>query len=233
MTTTTIAEAPTKPSFKYRLLIGVLRFLFTIFFKVDARGLERTPMSGPLLACGNHTRLWEGPLVLAYLPRRPLSALAKLEYKGTLIGNFILEPIDVVYVNRGEVDRTALKELLKRLKAGYAVGIAPEGTRSTDSKMRKGKEGTAYLALQTGAQVLPVAIWGHENFPASLKRLRRCPVNMRVGYPFVLQSDPTLSRQENMERGTEEIMVAIARMLPPEYRGYYSDKVLGPPVWEE
>src|SRR5688572_8007752 len=105
MTTATILEAPTRPTFKYRLLISILRFLFTLFFKVDARGLERTPMTGPLLACGNHTRLWEGPLVLASLPRQPLSALAKLEYKGTLIGRLILEPIDVVYVNRGEVDR--------------------------------------------------------------------------------------------------------------------------------
>ncbi len=189
-------------------------------------------MSGPLLAGGNHTRLWEGPLILATLPRQPLSALAKAEYKGTLIGRFVLEPIDVIYVNRGEVDRTALKEMIRRLKAGYAIGIAPEGTRSKDSKMTQGKEGTAYLALQTNAQVLPLAIWGHENFPASLKRLQRCPVHIRVGYPITLQNDPALTRQQNIERGTELIMTTIARMLPPEYRGYYADKVLGPPVWE-
>jgi 1-acyl-sn-glycerol-3-phosphate acyltransferase len=232
MTTTAITEAPPKATRTYRILIGILRFFFTLFFKIDAQGLERTPMTGALLAGGNHTRLWEGPLILAVLPRQPLSALAKAEYKGTLIGKFVLEPIDVIYVNRGEVDRSALKEMIKRLKAGYAIGIAPEGTRSKDSKMTQGKEGTAYLLLQTNAQFLPLAIWGHENFPASLKKLRRCPVHVRVGQPFRLENDPNLSRQENMERGTEKLMTAIARMLPPEYRGYYADKVLGPPVWE-
>lgn len=231
-TTTTVTETPQKPTRAYRFLIGLLRLFFTAFFKVDAKGLERTPMTGPLLVGGNHTRLWEGPLILAILPRQPLSAFAKAEYKGTLIGRFVLEPIDVIYVNRGEVDRTALKEMLKRLKAGAAIGIAPEGTRAKDSKMTQGKEGTAYLALQTNAKFLPLAIWGHENFPASLKKLRRCPVHVRVGQPITLENDPNLTRQQNIERGTEQIMLAIAKMLPPEYRGYYGDKVLGPPVWE-
>lgn len=232
MTTTAITESPPKPTRAYRILIGILKVFFNLFFKIDIQGIERTPMTGPLLAGGNHTRLWEGPLILATLPRQPLSAFAKAEYKGTLIGRFILEPIDVIYVNRGEVDRTALKEMIRRLKAGYAIGIAPEGTRSKDSKMIQGKEGTAYLALQTKAQFLPLAIWGHENFPASLKRLRRCPVHIRVGHPFVLENDPNLTRQQNIELGTERIMTSIARMLPPEYRGYYADKVLGPPVWD-
>lgn len=232
MTTSTITDAPDKPTLAYRFLIGILRFLFTVFFKVDAKGLERTPMTGPMMACGNHTRLWEGPLILATLPRQPLSALAKEEYKGTWIGKIVLEPIDVIYVNRTEVDRTALKEMIRRLKAGRAIGIAPEGTRAKDSKMIQGKEGTAYLALQTNAQILPLAIWGHENFPASLKKFQRCPVHIRVGQPFTLKNDPALTRQQNLEIGTEQIMTAIARMLPPEYRGYYGDKVLGPPVWE-
>ncbi len=231
MTATTLTDSPDKTTRGYRALIGILRFLFNLFFKIDEQGWERTPMTGPLMVGGNHTQLWEGPLVLARCPRQPLTALAKQEYKGTWIARLVLDVIHVIYVNREEVDRTALKEMIRRLKAGYAIGIAPEGTRSRTGKMIEGKEGTAYLALQTDAQVLPVGIWGHEKLGENLRRLRRCPVHLRVGYPIKLESDPTLSRQENIARGTDEIMFAIARLLPPEYRGFYADKVVGPPDW--
>ena len=231
MTTTTLTDSPKKMTRTYRVVLAVLRFLYNVFFKIDEKGWERTPVTGGLLIGGNHTKLWEGPLVLARSPRQPLSALAKLEYKGSLIGRFFLEPIDVIYINREEMDRTALKDMLRRLKTGYAIGIAPEGTRSKTGKLQEGKEGTAYMMLQTGAQFLPVAIWGHEDLGKNLRRLRRCPVHIRVGHPIKLESDPALSRQENIARGTDQIMLAVARLLPPEYRGFYGDRVLGPPDW--
>ncbi len=210
-----------------RLVFG---FLVRLLMRVDARGLERTPKEGPLLITANHSSIFEGPIVFASLPRSPMSLLAKKEWKGSPIGK-LMDLLDAIYVSRGEVDRQALKEMLRRLKQGEAFGIAPEGTRSETGTLIQGKEGAAYLARQSEAWVLPVAVWGHKDAVAQWKRLRRPRVFLRVGEPFKLTDDPTLSRQENLEAGTRRIMHAIARLLPPDYRGYYADEVQGEPHW--
>ncbi len=215
---------PERPNWPYRLVRGLFRLFFTLLAKVDAEGLEQTPLEGPLLVAANHTSLFEGPLVLALLPRQPLTAMAKQEYQKTPIG-WILKGVDPIYVARGEVDRAALREVLKRLKAGAAIGIAPEGTRSKTGQLIEGKEGAAYLALQSGATILPVAIWGQETLISDLKRFRRPHIYLRVGEPFKLDNNPSLPRREKVEAGTKQIMHALAVLMPYSYRGVYRDRV--------
>ncbi len=211
-------------SLSYKVIRTLFRAALRLTMDLDVKGFEQTPMEGPLLIAANHTALWEAPIVFAFIPRVPISVFAKQEWQGTPIGK-LMDVLDAIYVTRGEIDRTALKETLKRLKQGTAFGIAPEGTRSKTGKLMEAKEGTAYLALQSDAWVMPVAVWGHENAPAQWKRLRRPKVFVRVGEPFKLTSDPALSRQENLAAGTRRIMHGLARLLPDSYRGFYADAV--------
>ena len=220
-----------EPSPLYSFWRWMFRLGIWLTMRLDVRGLDRTPMEGGLLITPNHTSLWEGPIVFALTPRKRISALAKREWKGSTIGKLIIDHLNPVYVSRGEIDRHALTEMIRRLKAGEAFGLAPEGTRSPDGKLQEGKEGAAYLAARTGAQILPMAVWGHANLIADLKRFHRPVVHVRAGEPFRLEDDPTLDRRENLERHTERIMSEIARLMPPELRGHYADKVLGPPEW--
>ena len=217
-------------TFGYKVVRWSLLALFKLLARLDVQGLERIPLEGPAMLTVNHTSILEAPLVLAISPRQPLSALAKKEYQGTPSA-LVLDRVDPVYVARGEVDRVALKEMLRRLRAGSAIGVAPEGTRSPTGNLIEGKEGTAYLALQTGAWIVPIAVWGHEEFVRDLKRFRRPTIHMRVGEPFKLEKDRSKGRGEQLEEGTMRIMHAIARLLPPERRGVYADQVLGPPQW--
>jgi 1-acyl-sn-glycerol-3-phosphate acyltransferase len=212
----------------YRLVRGSFRILFKLLTRVDARGLERVPQEGPVVMAANHTTIFEGPLLMARFPRHPLTAMAKQEFRGTLVGK-LLEAMGAVYVARGEIDRAALRELLRRLKAGGAVGLAPEGTRSRSGKLLKGKDGVAYLALQSDAWIVPVATWGQEKILSEWKRLRRPRVYLRVGEPFKIEREPDKSRGQTLEEATERIMVSLARLLPAEYRGYYADRVLDEP----
>lgn len=214
----------------YRIAHTLFNLLFKLLTRLDVRGLERIPMEGPLLMTVNHTTVFEAPLVLALSPRQPITAMAKKEYQGTPIGK-ILDIVSPVYVHRGEVDRQALREMLKRLKAGGAIGIAPEGTRSPTGEMIEGKEGTAYLALQTDAWILPIAVWGHETLMADLKRFHRPVVHVRIGEPFKLEKREGQERKALIEEGTQRIMHAIARLLPPKYRGVYGTAIQGPPEW--
>ena len=215
---------PAQPSFSYRVVLHVFRLLFRLLAHLDVKGVENTPPSGPLLIAVNHTTIIEAPLVISLLPRHPVSALAKQEYQGTLIGK-VIDVVKPVYVHRGEVDRTALREMLKRLKAGWAFGIAPEGTRSPTGTLQEGKEGTAYLALQTDAWIMPAAVWGHEHALADLKRFRRPLIHVRFGEPYKLLNDPERSRAEKVQAGTERVMHDIARLLPPDRRGVYAAPV--------
>jgi 1-acyl-sn-glycerol-3-phosphate acyltransferase len=105
------------------------------------------------------------------------------------------------------------------LAAGGIVAVAPEGRRSKSGGLQRGRNGVARLAVRTGAPVVPVAIWGQEHAFRSWRRLRRAPVDVRFGAPPSLRSleasAPTVV--------TTRIMVEIARLLPPEYRGAYAD----------
>ena len=220
-----MSSEPTAPlSLHYRLLLGVFRFLFRLLTRVDVRGLENVPARGGLILASNHISALEGPLIFSLVRRHPLTALAKLEWKSSPVGRFVLVALKPVYVARGEVDRVALKETVRRLKAGEAFGISPEGTRSRTATLLEGKEGLAYIAFQSGATIVPVATWGQEKFGREIKRFRRPLLHARFGEPFTLESDPALNRRENLTAATERIMLEIARMLPPEYRGFYAEK---------
>lgn len=215
----------------YRMMSGGFRLFFRAFVKMDIQGLDRMPKSGSGLVVANHNSIFEGPMILAFAPRQPISPVTKEEYRTEWLGRVLFRFLGPIYVKRGEVDRRALKEMLSQLKAGGVVGIAPEGTRSSSGKLIEGKEGPAYLALKTGVWIWPLAVWGQEDIIPAWKRGKRATVYMRGGEPFRLESEAGKSRQENIAAGTEQIMHAIARLLPPEYRGYYADAVQGEPVW--
>ena len=89
--------------------------------------------------------------------------------------------------------------------------------------MRRGKAGVAYLAESSGAPVVPMALIGAENITASLKRLRRQRVKLRIGKPFSLPPLDEENRAASLRANTDEVMCRIAALLPEGYRGIYTD----------
>jgi len=165
---------------------------------------------------------------------------------------WLMEAYGVIWVHRGQPDRRALRAALKGLREGRIVGVAPEGRESLIGGLEEGTGGAAYLALRTGAPVVPAVFTGTENsrIYANLKRLRRTQVSMTVGPAFTLsRRDPEQHSGEDVEsgldvvdkernaqnqdlpdkeairQGTQTIMLALARLLPPEYRGVYQNKI--------
>lgn len=209
----------------YRVLRALVRAILYLIARPHGEGMENVPRDEPVLLCLNHLSLLDPPVVMAFVPH-PISVLAASKYapRDNPIG-WILRLVDVIFVNRGEVDRQALKTVLQRLKAGHSVGVAPEGTRSKTGALQPGKEGAAYIVQKSGVRVVPIALWGVEQIWPSLKRLRRAEVHLRIGPPFALEFDPALTRGAQLQQGTRQIMLAIARMLPPEYRGVYAEEV--------
>jgi 1-acyl-sn-glycerol-3-phosphate acyltransferase len=125
-------------------------------------------------------------------------------------------------LRRFEADLKALREAQRALDRGSVLGMFPEGTRSKTAALAKGEPGTAVIALRTGAQILPVAIWGTENLKLPRDFFRRNHIYMSCGEPFRLPGARRVNKHA-AESGTREIMMKIAELLPEKFRGVYAD----------
>ena len=193
-----------------------VRCLFKVVAQVDAKDTHPLQQPGTFIVASNHLSNWDAPLVYLQRPSgSPLVPLAAEKWRKVLPIRLLFEGMDVVWIKRGEVDREALRSILKTLKSGKSIGIAPEGTRSKTHQMQLAKSGVAWLARSSGVPVIPVAIWGVECIAPNLKRLRRTHVYIRAAPPI------TLSRAADPDAATQQIMQTIADMLPEKYRGAY------------
>jgi 1-acyl-sn-glycerol-3-phosphate acyltransferase len=200
----------------------VLRFVLTIFVDFEVEGLENIPQEGPLITAQNHM-IFVDTVIGAIFIDREVVGVSKMEnYHNPLLA-FFFKLYGTLPIRRGEVDRTALKASLKVLEEGTVLMAAPEGTRSKTNTLQRGKDGLSYLAVKADAPVLPIAIWGQEEFWQQFLRPRRAKVKMVMGKPFIFEPGEGRLTREQLTQMTDEMMYRIAALLPPEYRGYYSD----------
>ncbi len=193
--------------------------------RVQVQGLEHVPRRGPLIVASNHLSLADPPIITAVVPRR-IVWMAKKELFDIPGLGLAFHLFGCLPVRRFEADLGALREARRVLERGLALGMFPEGTRSGRPGMNRAWPGTALLALQTGAPVLPVGIMGSEHIRlpgdiVAFLRLRRYPVRVVIGRPFTLPR-PERLRTAQVERATEAIMARIAGLLDPPYRGVYA-----------
>ena len=200
-----------------RLLMKTLIFTLT---RPIVTGLENFPKKGPALIVINHLGDADVILVGAYTPIM-FDGMGKIELNDHWLAGPMMRAYGIIWVHRGRPDRKALRAALDGLAAGRIVGIAPEGRQSMIGGLEEGNEGAAFLALKSGAPIVPVAMTGteNENIFGHIKRFKRAPVTLSVGEPFFLQEQA--DRQEMMRLGTHQIMQALAKLLPESYRGNY------------
>lgn len=171
------------------------RLVARTLFRFEVQGAEHVPRDGAVIVAGNHSGLLDGPLVYVTCPRPPV-LLAKAEI---FVGPWAraLGWLAQVPVHRGQPDRAALKAGLDQLAAGGVLGVFPEGTRGT-GRLEQVSHGLAYLALRSGAPVVPLAVVGTAAAWPKGRRLPRlrAPVRVVFGPPVVLdvEGDPRARR---------------------------------------
>ena len=210
-------------SAKRRLLVGILRGLLRLLTRTQVNGRENLPLDGPLIVAFNHMAHFDGPLVMASLPWEiEAIALAGL-YEVPVVGR-LLRLYGVIPVHRDEFDRQVLKRALKVLAEGSVLILAPEARMSPTCTLERGRNGAAYLALRSGAPVLPIGLAGTETVYSSLKQLRRARISVNIGPVFRLDGPLArgAERRAQLTSGRDEIMRRIAALLPLEYRGVYA-----------
>ncbi len=207
----------------YWLINFIIRVYTRITCRIDAPDLKKVPWQGPLIAISNHTGQIEVPLIFAHLQPRRVTGWAKIESWDNKFLNWVFTVWGMIPVRRGEADMHALKAAIRALENGYILGVAPEGTRNYNGILKRGLPGAVTLALHTGAPVIPIAHWGGENFMKNLKRFKRTDFHIRVGKPFRVETGGIKVTGEIRQQIVDDMMYELAKLLPEEYRGVYSD----------
>jgi 1-acyl-sn-glycerol-3-phosphate acyltransferase len=206
----------------YRVLRAVIRFLLKLLCRVQVEGVECIPGEGPYLLITNHLHWLDPPMIMAFYPHRAYLFAAEKWEDNWFLGP-LFRSLDAIFVQRGEVDRKALRQALAVLEGGGVLGMAPEGTRSKTGAMQKGRSGAAYMAYRAHVKLVPVVTWGQKKAFASWRRFRRAPVHVVFGAPFGPPAIEGKASAAQVHAFSEEIMYHLAAMLPAEYRGVYSD----------
>jgi 1-acyl-sn-glycerol-3-phosphate acyltransferase len=205
---------------------SIIRFLMGLLTDMKVYGLENFPPSGACVGIGNHLGRLDAFLPFTYLDRDDLTMMAADKYRKVPGLEYVLKVLNGVWIDRENADFKTMRELMKRLKAGQMVVIAPEGTRSKTEALIEGKPGASYLVAKMGVPVIPVGVWGTEDsaVKASFKRLRRPKAVANIGKPFKLPPlDEKVDREAQLKQATDELMCQIGALLPPKYRGVYAE----------
>ncbi|MHB1173025.1 MAG: lysophospholipid acyltransferase family protein [Lacisediminihabitans sp.] len=193
-------------------------------------GRSTVPKSGAVLLASNHLSFMDSVVITLVAPRS-VSFLAKAEYftgrgvRGWFSRAFFTA-IGAIPVERGagSAAQEALNSGLEVLKAGGAFAIYPEGTRSLDGRLYRGRTGVAWLALTSGAVVIPVALTGTQQLQPVGSRIPRIrPVTVEFGAPLDLSSHGSADSGRARRKATDEIMEAIQRMSGQERAPGYNE----------
>jgi 1-acyl-sn-glycerol-3-phosphate acyltransferase len=185
------------------------------WFNMRIRGTEHVPASGPVIIAANHRSMWDIPILVVACPRR-LVFMAKIElYKNWLLRRLWFE-LGGFPVRRDIADLRAIDMSLAVLDRGLALGIYPEGTRSFTGEMLPFLHGAAWLALRTGAPIVPCAITG------TARRMRgdeprsraRRPVTVAFGPPLRVEAEANpMARRSKAERMTARLLDAVTSLM--------------------
>ncbi|MFC0033983.1 lysophospholipid acyltransferase family protein [Micromonospora chaiyaphumensis] len=200
-------------------------------FRPHVEGLEHIPATGGAIFAGNHLSVADELLLGTVVPRH-LAFWAKSEYfKGTGVkgafSKFVLTGLGAIPVERagGRAALSAFDAAIPVLKAGDLVAVYPEGTRSPDGRLYRGRTGAARLAVAAGVPIIPVGVTGTDKaqpIGTRVPRPGRAQITIRFGKPldFTGRSDDRTSLREM----TDEMMAEIQKLTGQEYVPRYAPK---------
>jgi glycerol-3-phosphate dehydrogenase (NAD(P)+) len=179
----------------YWLVRAVIQPFFHLYFRLSRIGREHIPQEGPVIFASNH-RSFLDPFVIGTMARRPLYYMAKKElFRGRVV-SWLLSSLGAFPIDRGTGDQDSMSTARALLERGDCVLVFPEGTRVRPGPLGRPKRGVGRLALETGAPVVPIAVFGTERIRRGW-RIRPHKVRIRAGrplrFPKVEQPSPQLA----------------------------------------
>ena len=206
----------------YGLLRAFLTPFLMVLFRPKVIGLRNVPVTGPVILASNHLSFSDSVFMPLVVPRK-VTFLAKSEYFTSPGPKGLLKKVTFIALGQVPVDRSggrrseaALITGLKVLSDGNCLGIYPEGTRSPDGRLYKGRTGLVRLALESGAPIIPVAMFDTDKIQPTGKIIPKIMrVKMVFGEPIYLKGDST--NLQLLRDLTDDLMRKIQALSGQEY----------------
>jgi 1-acyl-sn-glycerol-3-phosphate acyltransferase len=193
----------------YRCIRSVVRACLRLYFRWEVRGSENLPRSGGIVLAANHVSYLDPPL-MGCAVQRPVHFMAKRELFDIPVLGWLIRHLNAFPVQRGGVDRKAIRQAMGILRAGEVVGIFPEGTRGDGKTLLKPHPGGVLLAIKAGVPVVPMAIIGAEKVvPRGRFFPRPCKIKVYIGEPIDLPMPEQGSSRELLEQYSQLVMERI------------------------
>lgn len=222
-----IANVPAPNRLLYEVTRNAVSLMLRFGQKLKIEGLENIPEKGPAIVAPNHLSVHDSTVLLGVLPRLT-RFIGKAEYVDDWTTRFAFLALGNIPVDRADSDSgaNALEAAASVLEAGDMFGIFPEGTRSRDGLLHKGKTGVARLALRTGAPIIPVGLVGTDEMqkPSDAMHVIRFgkEVTVRFGEPIPVERYSSRPDQTVAPRQmTDDLMYEIAQLSGQAYVDEY------------
>ena len=221
----------------FRAVRQVLIPLSHAVYRPTIIGKDNVPKTGGVLLASNHLSFIDSFAIPLASPRR-VHFLAKSDYfTGTGVGGAfrreLFTAMGAIPVDRNSASaaQESLDSALEVLRDGLAFGIYPEGTRSRDGRLYRGKTGVAWLSLTAGVPVVPVGLIGTQDIqPVGASFPRLAKVTVKFGEPIHPESYAGLPAGKARRQLTDDVMTAIQGLTGQELAGSYNDVPSGPPA---
>ncbi len=213
-------RTPSEATGSWKFCHVVLSALRPLFCSLKVEGVEHVPLKGGVVLACNHPGGLDS-FVLGLCSPRQVFYMAKRElFNIHPVVTYFLYRIGAFPINRGARDAAAIENSVDLLKQGRIVGMFPEGTRNRGRPLRRGKSGAVRIAIDAGVPVLPVAVLGiphlHRNWYNPFKRTK---LSVQFGQPMHFPQGSI----EDVQEHTTQVMLEVARMMPPELHGHYAE----------
>src|SRR6476660_3969331 len=197
----------------YWLGYTLSRLLAQVFFRYRILLRERMIQSGPVILAMNHQSFFDPPLA-GNASDRAIFFLARRTLLEHWFWGWLLPKLNVIPVDQEGSDRSALKALIRILRAGQATLVFPEGARTLDGNLQPAQPGLGLVIAKTLAPVVPMRIFGaHKAWPRGSKKIRFHPITIVVGHPiFFSEADIAERGKDVYQRLSERVMNEIAKL---------------------
>jgi 1-acyl-sn-glycerol-3-phosphate acyltransferase len=214
----------------FRIVRAIVIAILKVLFRFRIEGEEKVPKTGAFILVANHLHNLDPVFTCAASPRS-VHYMAKIELFKVPVLRSIIRWVGAFPVNRGKMDRDAIRRGQAILKAGIGLGIYPEGTRSLSMKIERALPGAGLFAARGDVVVVPCAVTGSERLPFNgSKQHRRSEgmpdpghkgVKVVFGDPFTVPAEID-GKRTTAESAAHYMMARVAALLPEAYRGIYA-----------
>ncbi|MEA2433075.1 MAG: 1-acyl-sn-glycerol-3-phosphate acyltransferase [Actinomycetota bacterium] len=223
----------------YWVFKAILKPLLRALYGIKVEGIENIPKKGAAILAANHVSFLDSFFIPLIVRFRKVTYLAKADYFKTWKTSWFFKMAGQIPIERegGEKSEVALNTALKVLKGGDLLGIYPEGTRSPNGKLHRGRTGVARLALAADVPIIPIGLVGTEDvMPKEAKMPRlvgRPKVIVKIGRPLDFSRFADRGRDRFVLRSmTDELMYEIMQLSGQEYVDEYASRTATEPLPE-